>query len=95
MGGRVQMLIEGGTALIGAMLTVLALASRAVQPKPPRTLPKSFRVPQKAVATLKDLVDATEDILRVGLARALALGDAGSRLKSADHWNDLVLPGPS
>jgi hypothetical protein len=52
--------------------------------------PKDTRLPNDSSAKLPALTDAVEELVRLGLRKALAMKDEGAKLKQSNFWDGLV-----
>jgi hypothetical protein len=49
------------------------------------------RLPDNESADLQTFIDAVEDIVRLGLRKALAMKEDGKKMRQAEYWEALVL----
>jgi hypothetical protein len=56
--------------------------------------PNDTRLPDNEAATLPDFIDAIEELVRLGIRKALAMKADGGKLRQAEFWDDLVLSKP-
>ena len=53
--------------------------------------PKDSRLPDDKLATFNTFIDAIEEIVRLGLRKALSMEDGGKRLRESAFWDSLIL----
>jgi len=53
--------------------------------------PSDFRLPDNPSATLPVFIDVVEELVRVGLRKALHMGEAANQLSQSDYWDSLIL----
>jgi hypothetical protein len=52
--------------------------------------PKDTSLPDDASATLSKFVDTIEELVRIGIRKALTMTGEGARLRQSEYWDDLV-----
>jgi hypothetical protein len=52
--------------------------------------PKDTRLPDDPTADLTTFTDAVEDLVRVGLRKALSMEEGGTKLRQAEFWDGLL-----
>lgn len=55
--------------------------------------PKSTSLPDDEAAKLPAFTDAIEELVRLGLRKALGLKEGGKKLRTAEYWEELLLGG--
>jgi hypothetical protein len=58
-------------------------------------LPKENPLPENQSATLPTFIDAIEELVRLGLRKALSMKDDGKKMRQADYWDALVFSKPN
>lgn len=58
-------------------------------------LPKETPLPNNQSATLPIFIDAIEELVRLGLRKALSMKDDGKKMRQADYWDALVFSKPN
>ncbi len=53
--------------------------------------PKDTRLPNNESAKFPTFIDAIEELVRLGLRKALSMKHDGQKLRQAEYWEDLVL----
>jgi hypothetical protein len=56
--------------------------------------PEDTRLPSAESAALPIFIDAVEELVRLGLRKALLMGEDGVKLRQAGYWDDLILGSP-
>ena len=56
--------------------------------------PKETTLPDNQSATLSIFIDVVEELVRLGIRKALAMKDEGKRLRQAEYWDTLVFRKP-
>ena len=56
--------------------------------------PKDTRLPDNPSANMPIFIDAIEDLVRLGLRKALSMREDGSKMRQAEYWESLVLSKP-
>lgn len=56
--------------------------------------PKDTSLPDNKFAELTVFIDTVEELVRLGLRKALAMKDEGKRVRESDFWDSLVLSKP-
>lgn len=56
--------------------------------------PKDTDLPDNQSASLQVFTDAIEEVVRLGLRKAIALNQKGKRLHKSEYWDDLLMPPP-
>jgi hypothetical protein len=54
--------------------------------------PKDTRLPDNQVADLATFIDAIEDLVRLGLRKALSMKEDGSKIRQPEYWDSLLFP---
>ena len=57
--------------------------------------PDDTRLPDNQDATLPAFIDAIEELVRLGLRKALSMKQDGKKLREAAYWEGLLFPDPS
>ena len=57
--------------------------------------PKETFLPDNQSATLPTFIDAIEELVRLGLRKALSMKDDGKKMRQADYWDTLVFSKPN
>ena len=57
--------------------------------------PTVTKLPDDDSATLSTFIDAIEEIVRLGIRKAIAMDDGGKKLRQSNFWDSLVLQTPS
>jgi hypothetical protein len=57
--------------------------------------PKDTDLPDNQSASLQIFTDAIEEIVRLGLRKAIALNQEGKSLHKSEYWDDLLMPPPN
>jgi hypothetical protein len=57
--------------------------------------PKDTRLPDNQSANLPTFIDAIEELVRLGLCKALSMKEEGNMLRKAEYWDDLVFSKPN
>lgn len=57
--------------------------------------PKETPLPNNQSATLPTFIDAIEELVRLGLRKALSMKDDGKKIRQADYWDTLVFSKPN
>jgi hypothetical protein len=52
--------------------------------------PKNTRLPDNQSADLPTFIDAVEDLVRLGLRKALSMREDGKKIRRAEYWDTLV-----
>ena len=52
--------------------------------------PKDTRLPDNQSADLPTFIDAIEDLVRLGLRKALSMKEGGSKIRQPEYWDGLV-----
>jgi hypothetical protein len=52
--------------------------------------PKGTRLPGNQSADLPTFIDAIEDLVRLGLRKALSMKENGDKIRQAEYWDTLV-----
>jgi Apea-like HEPN len=53
--------------------------------------PEDIRLPDNPSADLRTFIEAIEDLVRLGLRKALSMKQDGKKLREAEYWNTLAL----
>jgi hypothetical protein len=56
--------------------------------------PEKTHLPDRQSADLQTFSDAIEDVVRLGLRKALSMKQDGRKMRDPDYWNMLVLSTP-
>lgn len=56
--------------------------------------PKDTRLPDNPSANLSAFIDTLEELVRLGLHKALSMGKEGKKMRQAEYWDALVLSTP-
>ena len=57
--------------------------------------PKETRLPDNQSATLPTFIDAIEELVRLGLRKALSMKEDGKKMRQAEYWDTLVFSKPN
>ena len=57
--------------------------------------PKDTRLPDNQAASLPTFIDAIEDLVRLGLRKALSMKEDGKKLRQAEYWDTLMFSKPN
>lgn len=56
---------------------------------------KNIRLPDNQSATLPTFIDVIEELVRLGLRKALSMKEHGKNLRLAKYWDSLVFSKPN
>jgi hypothetical protein len=57
--------------------------------------PKETRLPDNQSANLPTFIDAIEELVRLGLRKALSMKEDGKKMRQAEYWDTLVFSKPN
>ena len=57
--------------------------------------PKETLLPDNQSATLPTFIDAIEELVRLGLRKALSMKDDGKKMRQAEYWDTLIFSKPT
>lgn len=57
--------------------------------------PKDTRLPDNQAATLPAFIDAIEELVRLGLRKALSMKEDGKKMRQAEYWDTLMFSKPN
>lgn len=52
------------------------------------------RLPGNETATLPIFTDVIEEIVRIGITKALSMRADGAKLRNFQYWDDIIFPSP-
>ena len=56
---------------------------------------KETHLPDNQSADLPTFIDTIEELVRLGLRKALSMNDGGRKMRHAEYWDTLVFSKPS
>lgn len=56
---------------------------------------KALRLPDNDSASLRIFIDVVEELVRLGIFKALSMKEDGHKLRESEYWNELVLSKPN
>ena len=57
--------------------------------------PEETHLPDNQSATLPTFIDAIEELVRLGLRKALSMKEDGKKMRQADYWDTLMFSKPN
>jgi hypothetical protein len=57
--------------------------------------PNDTRLPDNQSANLQTFIDAIEELVRLGLRKALSMKDGGKKMRQAEYWDSLIFSEPN